>query len=69
MGRLVSVLHSEAPAEVVVPWILSQKGEAVPPEPPEIVEAVGKGAQIVVDGTSCRRPARQIPLSARPYAA
>ena len=35
----------EVPAEVVVPWILSQKGEAVPLEPLETVEAVRKGAQ------------------------
>ena len=39
----------EVPAEVVVPWILSQKGEAVPIEPPEIVEAVRKGAQATLD--------------------
>lgn len=39
----------EVPAEVVVPWILSQKGEAVPLEPPEIVEAVRKGAQATLD--------------------
>ena len=29
--------------------ILSQKGEAVPLEPPEIVEAVRKGAQATLD--------------------
>ena len=39
----------EVPSEVVVPWILSQKGEAVPIEPPEIVEAVRKGAQATLD--------------------
>ena len=39
----------EVPAEVVVPWILSQKGEAVPLEPPEIVEAVRRGAQAMLD--------------------
>jgi predicted DNA-binding transcriptional regulator YafY len=39
----------EVPAEVVVPWILSQKGEAVPLEPPVIVEAVRKGAQATLD--------------------
>ena len=39
----------EVPAEVVVPWILSQKGEAVPIEPSEIVEAVRKGAQATLD--------------------
>ena len=42
----------EVPAEVVVPWILSQKGEAVPLEPPEIVEAVRKGAQATLDSLS-----------------
>lgn len=59
----------EVPAEVVVPWILSQKDEAVPLEPPEIVEASRKGAQAIADRTSWRQPARLIPLSARPYAA
>ena len=39
----------EVPAEVVVPWILSQKGEAVPLEPPELVDAVRKGAQATLD--------------------
>ena len=42
-------LIPEVPAEVVVPWILSQKGEAVPLEPPELVEAVRKGAQATLD--------------------
>ena len=36
-------------AEVVVPWILSQKGEAVPLEPPELVEAVRKAARATLD--------------------
>ena len=39
----------EVPAEVVVPWILSQKGEAVPLEPSELVAAVRKGAQATLD--------------------
>ena len=34
----------EVPEQVVVPWILSQQGEAVPLEPPEIVEAVRAAA-------------------------
>ena len=34
----------EVPEQVVVPWILSQRGEAVPLEPPEIVEAVKTAA-------------------------
>ncbi len=34
----------EVPEQVVVPWILSQRGEAVPLEPPEIVEAVRTAA-------------------------
>ena len=42
----------EVPAEVVVPWILSQKGEAVPLEPPELVDAVRKGAQATLDSLS-----------------
>lgn len=42
----------EVPAEAVVPWILSQKGEAVPIEPPEIVDAVRKGAQATADRPS-----------------
>jgi len=39
----------EVAAEVVVPWILSQHGEAVPLEPPELVEAVRKAAQSTLD--------------------
>ena len=42
----------EVPAEVVEPWFLSRKGEAEPLEPPEIVEAVRKGAQTIMDRTS-----------------
>ena len=34
----------EVPEQVVVPWILSQRGEAVPLEPPEIVLAVKNAA-------------------------
>ncbi len=55
----------EVPAEVVVPWILSQKDEAVPLEQPEIVEASRKGAQAIADRTSWRQPARLILLSAQ----
>ena len=55
----------EVPAEVVVPWILSQKDEAVPLEPPEIVEASRKGAQAIANRTSWRQPARLILLSAQ----
>ena len=34
----------EVPEQVVVPWILSQHGDAIPLEPPEIVEAVKTAA-------------------------
>ena len=34
----------EVPEQVVVPWILSQQGGAIPLEPPEIVEAVKTAA-------------------------
>ena len=44
----------EVPAEVVVPWILSQKGEAVPIEPSEIVEAVRKSAQATLDSLAAK---------------
>lgn len=44
----------EVPAEVVVPWILSQKGEAVPLEPSKIVEAVRKGAQATLDSLASK---------------
>ena len=44
----------EVPAEVIVPWILSQKGEAVPLEPPVIVEAVRKGAQATLDSLAAK---------------
>ena len=36
-------------AEVIVPWILSQHGEAVPLEPPELVEAVRTAARATLD--------------------
>ncbi len=42
----------EVPAEVVVPWILSQKGDAVPLEPPEIVEAVRQAAARITEKLS-----------------
>jgi hypothetical protein len=45
----------EVPGEVIVPWILSQKGEAVPLEPPEIVEAVRTGAQATLDSLTAER--------------
>ena len=41
-------------AEVVVPWILAQQGEAVPLSPPEIVEAVKRAACTIVDRLSGR---------------
>ena len=44
----------EVAAEVVVPGILSQKGEAVPLEPLELVEAVRKAARATLD---CLPPA------------
>ena len=34
--------------QVIVPWILSQKGDAVPLEPPEIVEAVRTAARSIL---------------------
>ncbi len=39
----------DIPAEIVVPWIFAQKGEAAPLEPSEIVEAVRMGAQAIAD--------------------
>ena len=39
----------EVPGEVVVPWILSQQGQAVPLEPPELVERVRSGIQALAD--------------------
>ena len=39
----------EVPGEVIVPWILSQKGQAVPLEPPELIENVRACAQSVLD--------------------
>ena len=38
----------EVPEQVIVPWILSQQGEAVPLEPPEIVEAVKAAASTLL---------------------
>lgn len=43
----------EVPEQVVVPWILSQQGEAVPLEPPEIVEAVKKAASALLGKLEC----------------
>ena len=39
----------EVPEQVIVPWILSQRGEAVPLEPPEIVRAVREAAKAILD--------------------
>ena len=39
----------EVPEQVVVPWILSQQGEAIPLEPPEIVEAVKTAAAALLE--------------------
>ena len=38
----------EVPEQVVVPWILSQRGEAVPIVPPEIVAAVRDAATAIL---------------------
>ena len=38
----------EVAAEVVVPWILAQRGDAVPLSPPELVDAVRRGAESVL---------------------
>ena len=38
----------EVAAEVVVPWILAQRGAAVPLAPPELVEAVRRDADAIV---------------------
>ena len=42
----------EVPEQVIVPWILSQHGEAIPLEPPEIVEAVRAAAKELLDSLS-----------------
>ena len=39
----------EVPEQVIVPWILSQQGEAIPLEPPEIVEAVKAAAKKLIE--------------------
>ena len=38
----------EVPEQVIVPWILSQRGEAMPLEPPEIVDAVREAATSIL---------------------
>ena len=38
----------EVPEQVIVPWILSQRGEAIPIEPPEIIEAVKNAAASIL---------------------
>ena len=50
----------EVSAEVVVPWILSQKGEAVPLEPPELVGAVRRGAAAIVKNLDAAIPSRSV---------
>ena len=42
----------EVPEQVIVPWILSQRGEAIPIEPPEIVEAVRASATALLKNLS-----------------
>ena len=42
----------EVPEQVIVPWILSQRGEATPIEPPEIVAAVREAATAILDKTT-----------------
>ena len=42
----------EVPEQVIVPWILSQRGEAIPLEPPEIVEAVKTSAAALLSRLS-----------------
>lgn len=44
----------EIPGEVVVPWILSQQGQAVPLEPPELVDRVRSSVQALTE--SMREP-------------
>ena len=45
----------EVAAEVVVPWILAQRGDAVPLAPPELVEAVRRDADAIVKKLSSAR--------------
>ena len=42
----------EVPEQVIVPWILSQRGEAVPLAPQEIVEAVKTSAAALLSRLS-----------------
>jgi len=42
----------EVPEQVIVPWILSQRGDAVPLEPPEIVAAVKAAATSLLEHLS-----------------
>ena len=42
----------EVSEQVIVPWILSQRGEATPIEPPEIVDAVRKSAALILERIS-----------------
>jgi len=42
----------EVPEQVIVPWILSQRGEAIPIEPPEIVAAVKAAATALLKNLS-----------------
>jgi len=42
----------EVPEQVIVPWILSQNGDAIPLEPPEIVAAVKAAATSLIKSLS-----------------
>ena len=46
----------EVPEQVVVPWILSQRGDAIPLEPPEIVDAVRSAALSITEKMMSERP-------------
>ena len=46
----------EVPEQVIVPWILSQGGDAVPLEPREIVDAVKEKALAIAKKTNIFRP-------------
>ena len=62
MNRDGSCLFSipEVPAEVVVPWILAQRGDAVPLEPPDLVETVRRDAEAIMRRLTARDPAGNV---------
>ena len=47
------------PLAVIVPWILAQRGDAVPLSPPELVDAVRRDAKAILKSLSAPQTGRK----------